>query len=566
MVLAGNLVASRYQLDEPIGTGWFSEVWRATDSALSRPVAVKLLHPAYAQQPEVLARFRAEARHAAALRHENIAHVYDYGESDEGPQPYLVMELVDGPSLAGVLVGGPLEAARTMDIIAQTAAGLQAAHATGLVHRDIKPVNLLLASSGTVKITDWGVSHAIGSVPAAVTGIVTGTVEYLAPERIAGAQAAPASDLYALGVVAYECLAGAPPFVGEAPDVACAHRDHPVPPLSGSVPADVSAMVMQLVAKDPSGRPGSAAEVAQQAGRLRHDRRDDLSVGAGRTPYPLAAAAVVPPPRPAMPSEAVADDVQGQVRAAPQPPLRVRTRARRLRRRSVLVLASVTIAVLIGTMLAVTVGVASVRNLAAAPPSAQPRPSTSGTVLSPPTGHPSSASPHRSARPGDTGTVPVVVSNHRITTGSVVGQERSRPPRYGGDVGQSQSHRHGFGYGYDHGHGYGQGNGNGNDQGNGNGHGQGNGNGNDQGNGNGHGQGNGNGNDQGDGNGHGQGNGNGNDQGDGNGHGQGNGNGGGQGNGNGGGQGNGNGGGQGNGGGGGNGNGNGNAQVLTISS
>ena len=321
MVLAGNLLAGRYRLDEPIGTGWFSEVWRATDVALSRPVAVKLLHPAYAQQPEALARFRAEALHAAALWHENIAHIYDYDEPAEGPQPYLVMELVDGPSLAGVLAGGPLDAARTMDVVAQAAAGLQAAHAMGLVHRDIKPGNLLLASSGTVKITDWGISHAIGSVPGTVTGIVTGTAEYLAPERIAGAQAAPASDLYALGVLAYECLAGAPPFVGEPPDVACAHRDHPVPPLPGWVPADVSALVMRLVAKDPACRPGSAAEVAQQAGRLRHDLRDDVSADAGRTPYPLAAAAAVPPPPPAMAPAAVADDAWWQVPAASRPAL-----------------------------------------------------------------------------------------------------------------------------------------------------------------------------------------------------------------------------------------------------
>src|SRR6201981_1929684 len=149
-----------------------------------------------------------------------------------------------------------------MDVVAQAAAGLQAAHATGLVHGDIKPGNLLLASSGTVKITDWGISHAIDLAPNTVTEIVTGAAEYLAPERIAGAQDTPASDLYALGVVAYEWLAGAPPFGGEPPDVACAHRYHPVPPLSCSVPADVSALVMQLVAKDPARRPGSAAEVA----------------------------------------------------------------------------------------------------------------------------------------------------------------------------------------------------------------------------------------------------------------------------------------------------------------
>ena len=320
MVFAGNLLVGRYRLDEPIGTGWFSEVWRATDAALSRPVAVKLLHPAYAQQPGALARFRAEALHAAALWHENITHIYDYDEPAEGPQPYLVMELIDGHSLAGVLAGGPLDAARTMDVVAQAAAGLQTAHAMGLVHRDIRPGNLLLASSGTVKITDWGISQAIDSVPFTVTGIVAGTAEYLAPERIAGAQAAPASDLYALGVVAYECLAGTPPFVGEPPDVACAHRDHPVPPLPGSVPADVSALVMQLLAKDPARRPGSAAKVAQQAGRLRHDLRDDFSVDAGRTPYPLAVAAAVQPPPPAMAPAPAADDARWQVPPRPGPP------------------------------------------------------------------------------------------------------------------------------------------------------------------------------------------------------------------------------------------------------
>ena len=352
MVLSGSLLAGRYQLHEPVGTGWFSAVWRATDAALSRPVAVKLLHPAYAQQAEILARFRAEALNGAALWHENIAHIYDYDEPAEGPQPYLVMELVDGSSLAGVLAGGPLDAARTLDVVAQAAAGLQAAHATGLVHCEIKPGNLLLASGGTVKITDWGMSHTIDSVPGAVTAIVTGTAEYLAPERMAGARGTPASDLYALGVVAYECLAGAPPFAGEPPEVACAHRDHPVPPLPGSVPADVSALVMQLVAKDPAWRPGSAAEVAQQASRLRRDLRDDLSVDAGHAPYPLAAAAAVPPPASAMEPAAAPDEDWWPFRAASRPASRARAGAGGPRRRPVLVLACAAIAGLIGMVLA----------------------------------------------------------------------------------------------------------------------------------------------------------------------------------------------------------------------
>jgi hypothetical protein len=494
MVLAGNLLVGRYRLHEPIGTGWFSEVWRATDAALSRPVAVKLLHPAYAQQAEALARFRAEALNAAALWHENIAHIYDYDEQAEGSgaQPYLVMELVDGPSLAGVLVGGPLDAARTMDVVAQAAVGLQAAHTRGLVHGDIKPGNLLLASSGTVKITDWGISHAVDLAPTTVTEIVTGAAEYLAPERIAGAQGTPASDLYALGVVAYECLAGAPPFVGEPPDIACAHRDHSVPPLPGSVPGDVSALVMTLVAKDPACRPGSAAEVAQHAGRLRHDLRDDFSADAARTPYPLAAAAAVPPPPPAIAPAAVADDAWWPFPAASRPASRARVGAGRLRGRPVLILACVAIAGLIGMVLTVTVGVASVQHLAGAPPSGRPGYSISGTVAGPPARQPSSASRSRGARTstslGDTGTVRVVVSNHRTITGSASGRARIRRHRDGSDIGGGSGRDRGNRHGNGQRNGRGNGNGNGSGRGNGNGNGRGNGNGNGRGNGNGNAQ------------------------------------------------------------------------------
>ena len=178
----------------------------------------------------------------------------------------------------------------------------------------------------------------------------------------------------------------------------------------GALP-DVSALAMQLVAKDPAWRPGSAAEVAQQAGRLRHELRDDFSVDAGRTPYPLAVAAAVQPPPPAMAPSPVADDARWQVPVASPPASRAWTDARRLRRRPILVLAAVVIAGLIGMVLAVAVGVASVQHLADAPASARPGHSTSGTVAGPPARQPPSASPSRSARPGtrpgDTGTVPV---------------------------------------------------------------------------------------------------------------------------------------------------------------
>jgi serine/threonine-protein kinase len=202
---------------------------------------------------------------------------------------------VAGPSLAALLAGGPLDAARTMDVVAQAAAGLQAAHDAGLIHRDIKPANLLLSPAGTVKITDFGIAHAVGAAPVTVTGMLVGTPNYMAPERVAGGQATPASDLYALGVVAYECLAGAPPFSGVPLQVALAHRECPLPPLPPSVPFEVGALVMQLTAKDAFWRPGSASEVARRAAAL----RDSLKPG----PAGVRAA---PPPAPA-PSAALAE-------------------------------------------------------------------------------------------------------------------------------------------------------------------------------------------------------------------------------------------------------------------
>jgi len=454
-------------------------VWRATDAVLARPVAVKLLHPGYAGQPEALVRFRAEARHAAVLWHENIVHVYDYHEQAEGLQPYLVMELVDGPCLAGVLAGGPLDAARTMDIVAQTAAGLQAAHAIGLVHRDIKPGNLLLASDGVVKITDFGISRAIGTVPVTVTGVVMGTAGYLAPERIAGAQATSASDLYALGIVGYECLAGAPPFVGEPLDVACAHRDRPVPPLPASVPATASALVMQLVAKDPAWRPGSA-EVARWAGRLRDDLRDNSGLGAGRAHGQPAAPAAVPLPAPVIAPAAFAAGPRGQVPAASRPGSRRRTGVRQRRRRPVPVLASAALAALITLVLAVTVGAALIWHPVGALPSAPPGHSADGIAVVPPARQPSSSSPDRKIRsrtsPGETGALQLDASDHRTVTAPESGRENIRRHRHGKDAGHRQGQGNGQGRGNGDGNGHGQQNGQGQGNGDGNGHGQRNGN------------------------------------------------------------------------------------------
>ena len=304
-VSPGLLLEGRYRLDDRIAAGAMGEVWRATDLVLYRPVAVKLLRPGYAGHEEGLARFRAEARNAGLLSHPGIATVYDYQEVAAPYPPYLVMELVDGPSLARLLDEGPLDPARTMGLIAQAAAALQAAHAAGLVHRDIKPGNMLVSHRGQVKITDFGIAQATGCAPLTRPGMLIGTPAYLAPERVAGVPATPAADLYALGIVAFQCLTGKLPFDGEPLAVAVAHQEQPLPRLPSSVPAEVAALVASLAAKDPLARPASAGEVAGRAEHLRaaltapatrQRRKQDQRIVAGlpaRASVALAAIAVI---------------------------------------------------------------------------------------------------------------------------------------------------------------------------------------------------------------------------------------------------------------------------------
>ncbi len=268
-VVPESVLKHRYRLDDRIAVGGMGEVWRGTDLALRREVAIKLLRPEYVQDEECLARFRAEGRHTASLSHPNIAQVYDYFEMVPPEPGFLVLELVDGQSLARVLDAGPLDSARAMGIIAQAAAGLQAAHAAGVVHRDIKPGNLLVSRDGQVKITDFGVAQVAGAARLTRTGALVGTPAYLAPERAAGGLATPAGDLYALGIVAHQCLTGRVPFDGEPLAVALAHLQQEMPPLPPSVPAGVAALIADLTAKDPSARPPSAQDVAVRAEQLR---------------------------------------------------------------------------------------------------------------------------------------------------------------------------------------------------------------------------------------------------------------------------------------------------------
>ena len=317
-VKPGRVLHDRYRLDAHIAVGGMGEVWRGTDLVLDRTVAVKLLRPEHADDADLLARFRAEARLAGLLSHPNIAQVYDFGEASQEDPAYLVMEFVDGPSLAGLLHDGPLDPSRTMDIVAQAARGLAAAHRAGLVHRDVKPGNLLLRDDGLVKVSDFGIARAESATPVTRTGLLPGTPGYMAPERGAGAIATPAADLYSLGVVAHQCLTGQPPFQGDALAVAIAHMERDLPPLPPSVPAPVARLVSDLTRKDPQARPSSADDVATRAERL----RAVLAEPAQATPVLAEALPTTPgpaEPAPTRPDVLPADGLAADGAGLPQP-------------------------------------------------------------------------------------------------------------------------------------------------------------------------------------------------------------------------------------------------------
>jgi serine/threonine-protein kinase len=253
--------ARRYVLESRIATGGMGEVWSARDTVLNRPVAVKVLKTEYADDPLFRTRFETEARHAAALHHPGIASIFDYGESslDDGsatPRPYLVMELVEGQPLSALLrPDAPLDPAVAQDLLAQAADALGVAHAGGIVHRDVKPANLLVTPDRRVKVTDFGIARAAEGMALTETGQVLGTPAYISPEQAEGGTATAASDVYSLGVVAFECLAGRKPYVADTPvATAIAHLRNPVPELPEAVPADLARVVRRALAKDPGER------------------------------------------------------------------------------------------------------------------------------------------------------------------------------------------------------------------------------------------------------------------------------------------------------------------------
>jgi hypothetical protein len=259
---AGRPLGDRYVLSDRLAVGGMGEVWTARDQKLNRDVAVKLLRTDLAPDPAFQTRFRAEARTAAMLSHGGIAAVYDYGESNGAS--FLVMELVPGEPLSAMIAReGALGSDRTLQIVGQAARALHAAHRHGVVHRDIKPANLMITPELRVKVTDFGIARPRDHEPLTATGQVMGTAHYLAPELARGEIASPLSDVYALGVVAYECLAGWRPFDGDDQiAVATAHLQDEPPPLPQTIPAPVRGIVMSAMAKNPKDRPQGANALA----------------------------------------------------------------------------------------------------------------------------------------------------------------------------------------------------------------------------------------------------------------------------------------------------------------
>jgi eukaryotic-like serine/threonine-protein kinase len=266
---AGQIYGDRYRLVDRIAIGGMGEVWRAHDEVILRDVAIKILKSEFMGDPGFLERFRVEARHAARVDHEGIADVYDYGEGSGSA--YLVMELVSGDSLARIIEKRiRLSGIEVLSIIEQTAKALHAAHEDGLVHRDVKPGNLLITPSGKVKITDFGIARVADQVALTATGQVMGTVQYLAPEQATGKPATPSTDIYSLGIVAYEALTGKRPFTGESQMVIAMAQINDKPPAMGEdIDKRVQDLVLACLAKKPSQRPGSALDLSNRARALR---------------------------------------------------------------------------------------------------------------------------------------------------------------------------------------------------------------------------------------------------------------------------------------------------------
>src|SRR5690349_783519 len=268
MISPGTMLGGRYRLVERIASGGMGDVWRCVDDVLGRTVAVKILLSSLLEEPGFTERFRVEARTMATINHPGVVDIYDYG-SDPKAGAYLVMEYVEGDALSRTLSRvGRLTPARTMALVAQAADALHAAHEIGVVHRDVKPGNLLVRPNGTLVLTDFGIARSAGAAQLTAAGSVLGTAAYISPEQAMGEQATRLSDVYALGVVAYQCLAGRRPFEGENPlEIAMRHVREVPPLLPPDTPPTVRAIVERAMAKDPAARWPTASSFAAVARR-----------------------------------------------------------------------------------------------------------------------------------------------------------------------------------------------------------------------------------------------------------------------------------------------------------
>ncbi|MGY1746321.1 serine/threonine-protein kinase [Blastococcus sp. SYSU D00695] len=311
----GTVLAGRYEITSPIATGGMGEVWRARDRVLDRVVAAKVLRSEFTGDPSFVARFRNEARHTAALSHPNIASVYDYGETEDERNPgqrlaFLVMELVEGQPLVTILhEEGSLPVDWTLHVLGQSADGLSAAHAAGVVHRDIKPGNLIVRPDGVVKLTDFGIARARDATPLTRTGMVVGTAQYLSPEQAQGFEVTAASDVYSLGVVGYECLTGSRPFDGTSQvAIALAHINRPPPPLPSDVPLAVRQLLERALAKAPEDRFDDGAAFAAAIRAVAAAVGSRAPAGTGIVPISAATTQVVTMPEEEWPTSAGHDE------------------------------------------------------------------------------------------------------------------------------------------------------------------------------------------------------------------------------------------------------------------
>lgn len=298
MLGPGTLLDRRYRLVRRLGGGGMGEVWRAEDVVLGREVAVKVLLPSLMEDPGFETRFRNEARAMASLSHPGVVDVYDYGAcpiDDGGQVSYLVMECIDGESLDKTLRRGPLPPGEVMRLVWEVADALAAAHERGIVHRDVKPGNLMIRADGRYALTDFGIARSLSTTGITTHGMVLGSVGYAAPEQLSGGTITPAADIYALGVVAYQCLAGRPPFEAETPvQLIFKHLNAEVPPLPETVPAGPRAVVERALLKEPSARWASASEMAAAARRAAAEPGTVPSAGAVRATAAQPAPATVP--------------------------------------------------------------------------------------------------------------------------------------------------------------------------------------------------------------------------------------------------------------------------------